>query len=82
MKEIRSRTASVCGKIEKSLTREFLGKKKEMTLTLLILVSKKVIILGKSEIVSDTGSFSESVPGTGEASNVRKFRVADTVKQS
>lgn len=57
-------------------------RKAEKTLALLILVSVKAIIIGRSERVSDIGSFSESVPWIGEASNDHKFRVADAVKKS
>lgn len=38
------------------------------------------IIIDRSELVSDIGNFSESVPWTGEASNDHKFRGVDALK--
>lgn len=63
---------------------EFFGtfKSEKERSVLFILVSVKEIVSDTSELVSDIGSFSESVPWTAEASNDHQFRVADAVKWS
>lgn len=53
-------------------------RKIEKTLILFILVSVKDT--DRSELVSDIGSFLESVPWTGKASNEHKFQVVDAIR--
>lgn len=72
-KDIRSSTATVC---EENRNLQNWGifwdlqiRKSEKTLVLFVLVSVKEIIIDRSELVSDIGSFSESVPWTGMDSN-------------
>lgn len=83
-KEIRNSTETVCGE---NRNLQHLGifwdlqiRKREKRSVLFILVSVKEIISDTSELVSDTGRFSESVPWTAEASNDHQFRVADANK--